>query len=33
MSESGIAASLLRFVNVFVGRIRGGLGVVAAVIL
>lgn len=31
MSESGIAASLLRFVNVFVGRIRGGLGVVTAV--
>jgi tripartite ATP-independent transporter DctM subunit len=31
MSESGIAASLLRFVNVFVGRIRGGLGVDAAV--
>ncbi len=31
MSESGIAASLLRFVNIFVGRIRGGLGVVAAV--
>ena len=31
MSESGIAASLLKFVNVFVGRIRGGLGVVAAV--
>ncbi|SCY39708.1 TRAP transporter large permease [Desulfoluna spongiiphila] len=31
MSESGIAASLLRFVNVFVGRIRGGLGVVATV--
>ncbi len=31
MSESGIAASLLRFVNVFVGHIRGGLGVVAAV--
>lgn len=29
MSESGIAASLLRFVNIFVGRIRGGLGVVA----
>jgi len=28
MSESGIAASLLRFVNVFVGHIRGGLGVV-----
>ena len=31
MSESGIAAALLRFVNVFVGHIRGGLGVVAAV--
>ena len=31
MSESGIAASLLRFVNVFVGRLRGGLGVVATV--
>ena len=31
MSESGIAASLLKFVNLFVGRIRGGLGVVAAV--
>lgn len=31
MSESGIAASLLRFVNLFVGRIRGGLGVVASV--
>ncbi|WP_028584759.1 TRAP transporter large permease [Desulfogranum mediterraneum] len=31
MSESGIAASLLRFVNIFVGRVRGGLGVVAAV--
>ncbi|HAS88987.1 MAG TPA: TRAP transporter large permease [Desulfovibrio sp.] len=31
MSESGIAESLLRFVNVFVGRIRGGLGVVASV--
>lgn len=31
MSESGIAASLLRFVNLFVGRIRGGLGVVATV--
>jgi len=30
MSESGIASSLLRFVNIFVGRIRGGLGVVAA---
>jgi len=31
MSQSGIAASLLKFVNVFVGHIRGGLGVVAAV--
>ncbi|MBM9606432.1 TRAP transporter large permease [Desulfopila inferna] len=31
MSESGIAASLLRFVNIFVGRIRGGLGIVATV--
>ena len=31
MSESGIAESLLRFVNVFVGRVRGGLGVVASV--
>ena len=31
MSESGIAESLLRFVNFFVGRIRGGLGVVASV--
>ncbi len=31
MAESGIAASLLRFVNVFVGHIRGGLGVVAVV--
>lgn len=31
MSESGIANSLLRFVNTFVGRIRGGLGVVASV--
>ena len=31
MSESGIAGALLKFVNVFVGRIRGGLGVVAAV--
>ncbi len=29
MSESGIAASLLRFVNIFVGRFRGGLGIVA----
>jgi len=31
MSESGIAASLLRFVNAFIGHIRGGLGMVAAV--
>lgn len=31
MSQSGIAASLLRFVDLFVGRIRGGLGVVATV--
>jgi tripartite ATP-independent transporter DctM subunit len=31
MSESGIAASLLRFVNLFVGRIRGGLGIVASI--
>lgn len=31
MSESGIAASLLRFVSAFIGHIRGGLGVVAAV--
>jgi C4-dicarboxylate transporter, DctM subunit len=31
MSASGIAQSLLNFVNVFVGRIRGGLGVVATV--
>lgn len=31
MSQSGIAAALLRFVNAFVGHIRGGLGVVAAV--
>ncbi len=30
MSESGIAESLLRFVNIFVGRVKGGLGVVAA---
>ncbi len=29
MSESGIAGALLKFVNIFVGRIRGGLGVVA----
>jgi len=31
MSESGIAKYLLDFVNVFVGRMRGGLGVVASV--
>lgn len=31
MCESGIANSLLRFVNTFVGRIRGGLGVVASI--
>lgn len=31
MSVSGIAASLLRFVNAFIGHVRGGLGVVAAV--
>lgn len=31
MSISGIAASLLRFVNIFVGHLRGGLGVVATV--
>lgn len=31
MSVSGIAASLLQFVNIFVGRIRGGLGVVASI--
>jgi tripartite ATP-independent transporter DctM subunit len=31
MSASGIAASLLNFVNAFIGHIRGGLGVVAAV--
>lgn len=31
MSESGIAKSLLDFVNIFVGRVRGGLGVVASV--
>jgi tripartite ATP-independent transporter DctM subunit len=29
MSVSGIAASLLRFVNIFIGHIRGGLGAVA----
>jgi C4-dicarboxylate transporter, DctM subunit len=31
MSESGIADYLLKFVNSFVGRIKGGLGVVATV--
>lgn len=31
MSQSGIAAALLRFVSAFVGHLRGGLGVVAAV--
>ncbi|MFT6917224.1 MAG: C4-dicarboxylate transporter DctM subunit [Motiliproteus sp.] len=31
MSVSGIAASLLKFVNIFVGRVRGGLGVVACI--
>lgn len=31
MSESGIAKYLLDFVDVFVGRIRGGLGVVATI--
>lgn len=31
MSVSGIAASLLRLVNIFVGHLRGGLGVVATV--
>jgi len=31
MAESGIAKSLLDFVNVFVGRIRGGLGIVTVV--
>jgi tripartite ATP-independent transporter DctM subunit len=31
MSESGIAAALLRFINIFIGHVRGGLGVVATV--
>ena len=31
MSESGIAASLLRLVNAFIGHVRGGLGIVAAI--
>ncbi|MGR5143758.1 TRAP transporter large permease [Photobacterium sp. DNB23_23_1] len=31
MSRSGIAASLLGFVNVFVGHVRGGLGIVASI--
>ena len=29
MSVSGLAASLLRLVNIFIGHVRGGLGVVA----
>ncbi|MEH6452530.1 MAG: TRAP transporter large permease [Psychromonas sp.] len=31
MSQSGIAASLLNFLNAFVGHVRGGLGIVASV--
>jgi tripartite ATP-independent transporter DctM subunit len=31
MSGSGIAASLLKFVDTFIGHVRGGLGVVATV--
>lgn len=31
MSESGIAKQLLDFVNIFVGRIKGGLGVVSTI--
>ena len=31
MSESGIAKYLLNFVNTFIGRLKGGLGVVAVV--
>ena len=31
MSESGIARSLLDFINAFIGRIKGGLGIVAIV--
>lgn len=31
MAESGIAKSLLDFVNVFVGRVKGGLGIVSVV--
>ena len=31
MSESGIAKYLLNFVNAFIGRLKGGLGVVAVV--
>jgi tripartite ATP-independent transporter DctM subunit len=31
MSQSGIAGSLLNFVNAFIGHVRGGLGVVASV--
>ncbi|MGN0883287.1 TRAP transporter large permease [Cloacibacillus porcorum] len=31
MSESGIAKHLLDFVNIFVGRVKGGLGIVSVV--
>ena len=31
MSESSIAKQLLDFVNIFVGRIKGGLGVVSTI--
>ncbi len=31
MSESGIAKSLLEFVDIFIGRVKGGLGYVATV--
>ena len=31
MSDSGIAKYLLEFVDVFVGRVRGGLGIVATI--
>ncbi|MEZ5620575.1 MAG: TRAP transporter large permease subunit [Burkholderiaceae bacterium] len=33
MSVSGIAASLLKLVDVFIGHVRGGLGVVATLSL
>ena len=33
MSESGIAEKLLDFVDIFIGRVKGGLGIVAAVSL